>query len=218
MKKMQNLCFKICLAWFFLLTLNIHPLLSDDQWPSLDFNDKNKTKVDDALSSCKNVEFERLLNNKKTLLGINEPDKTFNKKNQLDNSLGIEVSRSIETIYTPKQSLENVKKILSLIKDERLYSAVAYYIIKDFAFYQSGICKSLENHFDTYKIYKDFFLKTKNKQLDPIYENENNLHFFYRNSKNARKRLLLAIQSKKRLLEKEQFLLDNLQIFKIEYI
>ena len=218
MKKMQNLCFKICLAWFFLLTLNIHPLLSDDQWPSLDFNDKNKTKVNDALSSCKNVEFERLLNNKKTLLGINEPDKTFNKKNQLDNSLGIEVSRSIETIYTPKQSLENVKKILSLIKDERLYSAVAYYIIKDFAFYQSGICKSLENHFDTYKIYKDFFLKTKNKQLDPIYENENNLHFFYRNSKNARKRLLLAIQSKKRLLEKEQFLLDNLQIFKIEYI
>ena len=218
MKKMQNLCFKICLAWFFLLTLNIHPLLSDDQWPSLDFNDKNKTKVDDALSSCKNVEFERLLNNKKTLLGINEPDKTLNKKNQLDNSLGIEVSRSIETIYTPKQSLENVKKILSLIKDERLYSAVAYYIIKDFAFYQSGICKSLENHFDTYKIYKDFFLKTKNKQLDPIYENENNLHFFYRNSKNARKRLLLAIQSKKRLLEKEQFLLDNLQIFKIEYI
>ena len=218
MKKMQNLCFKICLAWFFLLTLNIHPLLSDDQWPSLDFNDKNKTKVNDALSSCKNVEFERLLNNKKTLLGINEPDKTLNKKNQLDNSLGIEVSRSIETIYTPKQSLENVKKVLSLIKDERLYSAVAYYIIKDFAFYQSGICKSLENHFDTYKIYKDFFLKTKNKQLDPIYENENNLHFFYRNSKNARKRLLLAIQSKKRLLEKEQFLLDNLQIFKIEYI
>ena len=218
MKKMQNLCFKICLAWFFLLTLNIHPLLSDDQWPSLDFNDKNKTKVNDALSSCKNVEFERLLNNKKTLLGINEPDKTLNKKNQLDNSLGIEVSRSIETIYTPKQSLENVKKILFLIKDERLYSAVAYYIIKDFAFYQSGICKSLENHFDTYKIYKDFFLKTKNKQLDPIYENENNLHFFYRNSKNARKRLLLAIQSKKRLLEKEQFLLDNLQIFKIEYI
>ena len=218
MKKMQNLCFKICLAWFFLLTLNIHPLLSDDQWPSLDFNDKNKTKVNDALSSCKNVEFERLLNNKKTLLGINEPDKTLNKKNQLDNSLGIEVSRSIETIYTPKQSLENVKKILSLIKDERLYSAVAYYIIKDFAFYQSGICKSLENHFDTYKIYKDFFLKTKNKQLDPIYENENNLHFFYRNSKNARKRLLLAIQSRKRLLEKEQFLLDNLQIFKIEYI
>ena len=218
MKKMQNLCFKICLAWFFLLTLNIHPLLSDDQWPSLDFNDKNKTKVNDALSSCKNVEFERLLNNKKTLLGINEPNKTLNKKNQLDNSLGIEVSRSIETIYTPKQSLENVKKILSLIKDERLYSAVAYYIIKDFAFYQSGICKSLENHFDTYKIYKDFFHKTKNKQLDPIYENENNLHFFYRNSKNARKRLLLAIQSKKRLLEKEQFLLDNLQIFKIEYI
>ena len=218
MKKMQNLCFKICLAWFFLLTLNIHVLLSDDQWPSLDFNDKNKTKVNDALSSCKNVEFERLLNNKKTLLGINEPNKTLNKKNQLDNSLGIEVSRSIETIYTPKQSLENVKKILSLIKDERLYSAVAYYIIKDFAFYQSGICKSLENHFDTYKIYKDFFLKTKNKQLDPIYENENNLHFLYRNSKNARKRLLLAIQSKKRLLEKEQFLLDNLQIFKIEYI
>ena len=218
MKKMQNLCFKICLAWFFLLTLNIHPLLSDDQWPSLDFNDKNKTKVNDALSSCKNVEFERLLNNKKTLLGINEPDKTLNKKNQLDNSLGIEVSRSIETIYTPKQSLENVKKILSLIKDERLYSAVAYYIIKDFAFYQSGICKSLENHFDTYKIYKDFFLKTKNKQLDPIYENENNLQFFYRNTTNARKRLLLAIQSKKRLLEKEQFLLDNLQIFKKEYI
>ena len=205
-------------TWFFLLTLNIHPLLSDDHWPSLDFNDKNKIKVNDALSSCKNVEFERLLNNKKTLLGINEPDKTLNKKNQLDNSLGIEVSRSIETIYTPKQSLENVKKILSLIKDERLYSAVAYYIIKDFAFYQSGICKSLENHFDTYKIYKDFFLKTKNKQLDPIYENENNLHFFYRNSKNARKRLLLAIQSKKRLLEKEQFLLDNLQIFKKEYI
>ena len=202
MKKMQNLCFKICLAWFFLLTLNIHPLLSDDQWPSLDFNDKNKTKVNDALSSCKNVEFERLLNNKKTLLGINEPDKTLNKKNQLDNSLGIEVSRSIETIYTPKQSLENVKKILSLIKDERLYSAVAYYIIKDFAFYQSGICKSLENHFDTYKIYKDFFLKTKNKQLDPIYENENNLHFFYRNSKNARKRLLLALQSKKKTFRK----------------
>ena len=218
MKKMQNLCFKICLAWFFLLTLNIHPLLSDDQWPSLDFNDKNKTKVDDALSSCKNVEFERLLNNKKTLLGINEPDKTLNKKNQLDNSLGIEVSRSIETIYTPKQSLENVKKILSLIKDERLYSAVAYYIIKDFAFYQSGICKSLQNHFNTYKVYKDFFLKTKNKQLDPIYENENNLQFFYRNTTNARKRLLLGIQSKKRLLEKEQLLLDNLKIFKKEYI
>lgn len=218
MKKMQNHCFRICLVFFFLLTLNIHPLLSDDQWPSLELNDKNKTKVDDALSSCKNVEFEQLLHNKKTLLGINEPDRTLNKRNQLDNSLGIEVSRSIETIYTPKQSLENIKKILSLIKDERLYSAVAYYIIKDFAFYQSGICKSLQNHFNTYKVYKDFFLKTKNKQLDPIYENENNLQFFYRNTTNARKRLLLGIQSKKRLLEKEQLLLDNLKIFKKEYI
>ncbi len=54
---------------------------------------------------------------------------------------------------------------------------------------------------------------TKNKELYPIYENENNLQFFYKNSSNARKRLLLAIQSKKRLLEKEQFLLKNLKIF-----
>ena len=212
MKGMRNLYFN-----FFLLSLlffsSVDKSFSEDEFPPLDLNKKQKTIVDNALSSCGDVNFENLLNARKEKLGLNEPDKTINRKKQLDNSLGIEVSRSIETIYTPEQSLANVKKILSSIKDDRLYSAIAYYIIRDFAFYENGLCKSLKNHFDTYKIYKEFYLKTKNKELDPIYENENNLYFFYKNSSNARKRLLLAIQSKKRLLEKEQFLLKNLKIF-----
>ena len=209
---MRNLYFN-----FFLLILlffsSVDKSFSEDEFPPLDLNKKQKTIVDNAVSSCEDVNFENLLNARKEKLGLDEPDKTINRKKQLDNSLGIEVSRSIETIYTPEQSLANVKKILSSIKDDRLYSAIAYYIIRDFAFYESGLCKSLKNHFDTYKIYKDFYLKTKNKELDPIYENENNLNFFYKNSSSARKRLLLAIQSKKRLLEKEQFLLKNLKIF-----
>ena len=214
---MRNLYFNFFLL-ILLLFSSVDKSFSEDEFPPLDLNKKQKTIVDNAVSSCDDVNFENLLNARKEKLGLDEPDKTINKKKQLDNSLGIEVSRSIETIYTPEQSLANVKKILSSIHDERLYSAIAYYIIRDFAFYENGLCKSLKNHFDTYKVYKDFYLKTKNKELDSIYENENNLHFFYRNSKNARKRLLLAIQSKKRLLEKEQFLLDNLQIFKKEYI
>jgi len=209
---MRNLYFN-----FFLLILlffsSVDKSFSEDEFPPLDLNKKQKTIVDNAVSSCEDVNFENLLNARKEKLGLDEPDKTINRKKQLDNSLGIEVSRSIETIYTPEQSLANVKKILSSIKDDRLYSAIAYYIIRDFAFYESGLCKSLKNHFDTYKVYKDFYLKTKNKELDPIYENENNLNFFYKNSSSARKRLLLAIQSKKRLLEKEQFLLKNLKIF-----
>ena len=107
---------------------------------------------------------------------------------------------------------------MSSIKDDRLYSAVAYYIIKDFAFYESGLCKSLKNHFSTYNIYKEFYFKTVNGELDPIYENENNINFFYKNSLAARKRLLLAIQSKNRLLEKEKFLLENLKIFTEKFI
>ena len=212
MKGMRNLYFN-----FFLLILlffsSVDKSFSEDEFPPLDLNKKQKTIVDNAVSSCEDVNFENLLNARKEKLGLDEPDKTINRKKQLDNSLGIEVSRSIETIYTPEQSLANVKKILSSIKDDRLYSAIAYYIIRDFAFYEHGLCKSLKNHFDTYKVYKEFYLKTKNKELDPIYENENNLNFFYKNSSNARKRLLLAIQSKKRLLEKEQFLLKNLEIF-----
>ena len=212
MKGMRNLYFN-----FFLLILlffsSVDKSFSEDEFHPLDLNKKQKTVVDNALSSCGDVNFENLLNARKEKLGLNEPDKTINRKKQLDNSLGIEVSRSIETIYTPEQSLANVKKILSSIKDDRLYSAIAYYIIRDFAFYEHGLCKSLKNHFDTYKVYKEFYLKTKNKELDPIYENENNLNFFYKNSSSARKRLLLAIQSKKRLLEKEQFLLENLKIF-----
>ena len=184
----------------------------------LDLNQEQKVIVNNALSSCKDADFENLLKTRKEKLGIDEPDKSINKKKQLDNSLGIEVSRSIETIYTPEQSLENVKKILDSIKDDRLYLAIAYYIVKDFAFYENGLCKSLRNHFDTYKIYKDFYFKTKNNELDPIYENENNLNFFYKNSLGAKKRLLLAIQSKKRLLEKEQFLIKNLKIFTKTYI
>ena len=184
----------------------------------LDLNQEQKVIVNNALSSCKDADFENLLKTRKEKLGIDEPDKSINKKKQLDNSLGIEVSRSIETIYTPEQSLENVKKILDSIKDDRLYSVIAYYIVKDFAFYENGLCKSLRNHFDTYKIYKDFYFKTKNNELDPIYENENNLNFFYKNSLGAQKRLLLAIQSKKRLLEKEQFLIKNLKIFTKTYI
>ena len=213
---MQNLYFN----FFFLLSFFIfiiNPSFSENERPSLDLNEKQKTIVDNALSSCSDVNFDDLLNTRKEKLGINEPDKSINKKKQLDNSLGIEVSRSIETIYTPEQSLVNVKKILSTINDDRLYPAIAYYIIRDFAFYENGLCKSLRNHFQTYNIYKEFYLKTKNKELDPIYENENNLNFFYKNSSNARKRILLAIQSKKRLLEKEQFLLKNLEIF-INYI
>ena len=214
---MRNLYFN-----FFLLILlffsSVDKSFSEDEFPPLDLNKKQKTIVDNAVSSCGDVNFENLLNVRKEKLGLNEPDKTINRKKQLDNSLGIEVSRSIETIYTPEQSLANVKKILSSIHDDRLYSAIAYYIIRDFAFYENGLCKSLKNHFDTYKVYKDFYLKTKNKELDPIYENQNNLNFFYKNSSSARKRLLLAIQSKKRLLEKEQFLLENLKIFKTEYI
>ena len=212
MKGMRNLYFN-----FFLLILlffsSVDKSFSEDEFPPLDLNKKQKTIVDNALSSCGDVNFDNLLDVRKEKLGLNEPDKTINRKKQLDNSLGIEVSRSIETIYTPEQSLANVKKILSSIHDDRLYSAIAYYIIRDFAFYENGLCKSLKNHFDTYKVYKDFYLKTKNKELDPIYENENNLNFFYKNSSSARKRLLLAIQSKKRLLEKEQFLLKNLKIF-----
>ena len=209
---MQNLYFN----FFFLLSFFIfiiNPSFSENERPSLDLNEKQKTIVDNALSSCSDVNFENLLNSRKEKLGVSEPDKSINKKKQLDNSLGIEVSRSIETIYTPEQSLVNVKKILSTINDDRLYPAIAYYIIRDFAFYEHGLCKSLKNHFETYKVYKEFYLKTKNKELDPIYENENNLNFFYKNTTNARKRLLLSIQSKKRLLEKEQFLLKNLKIF-----
>ena len=212
MKGMRNLYFNFFLL-ILLLFSSVDKSFSEDEFPPLDLNKKQKTIVDNALSSCGDVNFENLLNARKEKLGLDEPDKTINRKKQLDNSLGIEVSRSIETIYTPEQSLANVKKILSSIKDDRLYSAIAYYIIRDFAFYENGLCKSLKNHFDTYKVYKDFYLKTKNKELDPIYENENNLNFFYKNSSSARKRLLLAIQSKKRLLEKEQFLLKNLKIF-----
>ena len=213
---MQNLYFN----FFFLLSFFIfiiNPSFSENERPSLDLNEKQKTIVDNALSSCSDVNFDDLLNTRKEKFGINEPDKSINKKKQLDNSLGIEVSRSIETIYTPEQSLVNVKKILSTINDDRLYPAIAYYIIRDFAFYENGLCKSLRNHFQTYNVYKEFYLKTKNKELDPIYENENNLNFFYKNTSNAHKRILLAIQSKKRLLEKEQFLLKNLEIF-INYI
>ena len=174
---MQNLYFN-----FFLLILlffsSVDKSFSEDEFPPLDLNKEQKTIVDNALSSCIDVNFENLLNSRKEKLGVSEPDETINKKKQLDNSLGIEVSRSIETIYTPEQSLANVKKILSSINDDRLYSAIAYYIIKDFAFYEHGLCKSLKNHFDTYKVYKEFYLKTKNKELDPIYENENNLIFF----------------------------------------
>ena len=214
---MQSLYFN----FFFLLSFFIfiiNPSFSENERPSLDLNEKQKTIVDNALSSCSDANLDDLLNTRKEKLGINEPDKSINKKKQLDNSLGIEVSRSIETIYTPEQSLVNVKKILSTINDDRLYPAIAYYIIRDFAFYENGLCKSLRNHFQTYNVYKEFYLKTKNKELDPIYENENNLNFFYKNTTNARKRLLLAIQSKNRLLEKEQFLLKNLKIFTETYI
>ena len=213
---MQNLKFNFFFLFSFLFLI-IKPLFSEEA-SILDLNQKQKVIVNNALSSCKDADFENLLKTRKEKLGIDEPDKSINKKKQLDNSLGIEVSRSIETIYTPEQSLENVKKILDSIKDDRLYLAIAYYIVKDFAFYENGLCKSLRNHFDTYKIYKDFYFKTKNNELDPIYENENNLNFFYKNSLGAKKRLLLAIQSKKRLLEKEQFLIKNLKIFTKTYI
>ena len=215
---MRNHCFKFLFFFFCILFLNTKIPLSESERPSLDFNEKQKTIVSNALSNCGDYNFDDLLNTRKKELGISEPDKSINKKKQLDNSLGIEVSRSIETIYTPEQSLANVKKILSSINDDRLYPAVAYYIIKDFAFYEHGLCKSLRNHLKTYNIYKEFYFKTKNKELDPIYENENNLNFFYKNTSNARKRLLLAIQSKKRLLEKEQFLFKNLKIFTETYI
>ena len=217
MKVMQSRYFSffLLISFFF---LNVNKSFSEDEFPPLDLNKDQNEIVQNALTSCKDVNFENLLNSRKEKLGVSEPDKTINKKKELDNSLGIEVSRSIETIYTPEQSLDNVNKILSSIKDDRLYPAIKYYIIKDFAFYESGLCKSLKNHFDTYKVYKEFYLKTKNKELDPIYENENNLNFFYKNSSSARKRLLLAIQSRKRLLEKEQFLLENLKIFKKTYI
>ena len=213
---MQNLKFNFFFLFSFLFLI-IKPLFSEEA-SILDLNQEQKVIVNNALSSCKDADFENLLKTRKEKLGIDEPDKSINKKKQLDNSLGIEVSRSIETIYTPKQSLDNVNKILLSIKDERLYSAIKYYIIKDFAFYENGLCKSLRNHFETYKIYKDFYFKTKNNELDPIYENENNLNFFYKNSLGAQKRLLLAIQSKKRLLEKEQFLIKNLKIFTKTYI
>ena len=217
MKAMQNRYFSFFLL-ISLFFLNVNKSFSEDEFPPLDLNKDQNEIVQNTLTSCKDVNFENLLNSRKEKLGVSEPDKTINKKKELDNSLGIEVSRSIETIYTPEQSLDNVNKILSSIKDDRLYPAIKYYIIKDFAFYESGLCKSLKNHFDTYKVYKEFYLKTKNKELDPIYENENNLNFFYKNSSSARKRLLLAIQSRKRLLEKEQFLLENLKIFKESYI
>ena len=101
MKGMRNLYFN-----FFLLILlffsSVEKSFSEDEFPPLDLNKKQKTIVDNAVSSCGDVNFENLLNARKEKLGLDEPDKTINRKKQLDNSLGIEVSRSIETIYTPE--------------------------------------------------------------------------------------------------------------------
>ena len=129
---MRSLYFNFLLIISFFLSIN--KSYSENDLPPLDLNKDQNEIVQNAISSCEDVNFENLLDTRKEKLGISEPDQAINKKKQLDNSLGIEVSRAIETIYTPEQSLNNIKKILSLIKDERLYPVIAYYIIKDFAF------------------------------------------------------------------------------------
>ena len=122
---MQNRYFSFFLL-ISLFFLNVNKSFSEDEFPPLDLNKDQNEIVQNALTSCKDVNFENLLNSRKEKLGVSEPDKTINKKKELDNSLGIEVSRSIETIYTPEQSLDNVNKILSSIKDDRLYPAIKY--------------------------------------------------------------------------------------------
>ena len=75
---MQNLYFN----FFFLLSFFIfiiNPSFSENETPSLDLNEKQKTIVDNALSSCSDVNFENLLNSRKEKLGVNEPDKSINK-------------------------------------------------------------------------------------------------------------------------------------------
>ena len=79
MKFMQNLCFNffLLISFFF---LSINKSFSENEFPSLDLN-KDQTKiVQKAISSCEDVNFENLLNVRKEKLGINEPDKTINKK------------------------------------------------------------------------------------------------------------------------------------------
>ena len=76
---MQNLCFNffLLISFFF---LSINKSFSENEFPSLDLN-KDQTKiVQKAISSCEDVNFENLLNVRKEKLGINEPDKTINKK------------------------------------------------------------------------------------------------------------------------------------------
>ena len=76
---MQSLYFN----FFFLLSFFIfiiNPSFSENERPSLDLNEKQKTIVDNALSSCSDANFDDLLNTRKEKLGINEPDKSINKK------------------------------------------------------------------------------------------------------------------------------------------
>ena len=112
---MQNRYFSFFLL-ISLFFLNVNKSFSEYEFPPLDLNKDQNEIVQNALTSCKDVNFENLLNSRKEKLGVSEPDKTINKKKELDNSLGIEVSRSIETIYTPEQSLDNVNKSYHLLK------------------------------------------------------------------------------------------------------
>ena len=77
----------------------------------------------------------------------------------------------------------------------------------------TDLCKSLRNHFQTYNVYKEFYLKTKNKELDPIYENENNLNFFYKNTTDARKRIITCYSIKKKTFRKRTIFIKKSRNF-----
>ena len=69
---MQNHCFKFLFFFFCILFLNTKIPLSESERPSLDFNEKQKTIVSNALSNCGDYNFDDLLNTRKKELGISD--------------------------------------------------------------------------------------------------------------------------------------------------
>ena len=82
MKVMQSRYFSFFLL-ISLFFLNVNKSFSEDEFPPLDLNKDQNEIVQNALTSCKDVNFENLLNSRKEKLGVSEPDKTINKKKEL---------------------------------------------------------------------------------------------------------------------------------------
>lgn len=182
--------------FLFVLALFAAPAASAQEWKDIDLD-----AVEKMVLACKATTQEKELAGRLDRYGVAEaPD-------QLDESVGLPVSKAIEPANNPEVAAEILAALIEANADDPRYRlAAAYYMFKDMALYSAASCKAVGRELRRILVFDDMLKYA---------EDGDEMVNYYRGSANgSRRRLIVRLRAYDRIAEKEAVLLEVLGLEK----